>query len=135
MAKRSKPLDEMEIQAIKEHLSRQDKMHAEAKDRSETFYRLISEINTMLGGSASMGVPGIRQDVKMLKEDVEKLKKSDSMRGKWLINLNSIPGAIITLLMIIGSVMGIISTYKSLTKEPTEKTQTEIQQREPSHTQ
>jgi hypothetical protein len=125
MAKR-KTVEDMEISAIKEHLSRQDKMHTEARERNEAFYRMISEINTMLGGSASMGVPGIRQDVKVLKDDVEKLKKSDSMRGKWLINLNSIPGAIITLLMIIGSVLGIISTYKTLTKvEPTPKPQTE----------
>jgi hypothetical protein len=97
---------------------------------------MISEINTMLGGSASMGVPGIRQDVKVLKEDVDKLKKSDSMRGKWLINLNSIPGAIITILMVIGSVMGIINTYKNLTKtEPTEKQKSEQQRTEPPRTQ
>lgn len=111
MAKR-KPTQDMEVQQIKDHLGRQDKT--------------LQEILFILGGSSAMGVTGMRQDVKDLKLDVDKLKKSDSMRGKWLINLNSIPGALITILMVIGSILGIISTYKTLTKvEPKPTPQTE----------
>jgi hypothetical protein len=40
------------------------------------------------------------------------------MRFKWLINLNSIPGAIITIIMIVGSVLGIIKTFQDVTKAP-----------------
>lgn len=123
MAKqRPKSVDDMEIQAIKEHLIKQDKMWAEEKKKSEEIidrlYELIKEINTILGGSASLGVAGMRQDVKDLKTDVHKLKQSESERGKWIINISSIPGMAITLIMLIGSVLGIISTVKNLTKEP-----------------
>lgn len=122
MAKRRpQSVEDMEIQAIKDHLSRQDKMWAEekekAKETNKRFYDLISEINTILGGSASLGVPGMRQDVKELKLDVNKLKQSDSMRGKWLLNFSSIPGAIVTLIMVIGGILGIIGTIKDLTKK------------------
>lgn len=123
MAKqRPKPTDDMEIQAIKDHLVRQDKMWADEKKKSEEItdrlYELIKEINTILGGSAALGVAGMRQDVKDLKLDVQKLKQSESERGKWIINISSIPGMAITLIMLIGSVLGIISTIRSLTKEP-----------------
>jgi hypothetical protein len=99
-----KPSQDMEVQQIKDHLGRQDKT--------------LQEILFILGGSSAMGVTGMRQDVKDLKIDVDKLKKSDSMRGKWLINLNSIPGAIITIIMIVGSVLGIIKTFQDVTKAP-----------------
>lgn len=130
----------MEIQAIKEHLIKQDKMWAEEKKKSEEIidrlYELIKEINTILGGSASLGVAGMRQDVKDLKTDVQKLKQSESERGKWIINISSIPGMAITLIMLIGSVLGIISTVKNLTKEPPKATpQTELRlQQEPQRT-
>ena len=95
MAKqRPKPTDDMEIQAIKDHLVRQDKMWADEKKKSEEItdrlYELIKEINTILGGSAALGVAGMRQDVKDLKTDVQKLKQSESERGKWIINISSI---------------------------------------------
>ena len=117
----------MEIQAIKDHLNRQDKMWADERKKNEDItdrlYELITEINTLLGGSAALGVPGMRQDVKDLKVDVQKLKQSESERGKWIINISSIPGMAITLIMLIGSVLGIISTIRSLTKEPPKEKQ------------
>lgn len=143
MAKRKpQSVEDMEIQAIKDHLSRQDKMWAEEKEKvketNKRFYDLISEINTILGGSASLGVPGMRQDVKELKLDVNKLKQSDSMRGKWLLNFSSIPGAIVTLIMVIGGILGIIGTLKDITEStPNTKGQTEqrnTQQPQPSST-
>lgn len=140
MAKRKpQSVEDMEIQAIKDHLSRQDKMWAEekekAKETNKRFYDLISEINTILGGSASLGVPGMRQDVKELKTDVNKLKQSDSMRGKWLLNFSSIPGAIVTLIMIVGGIMGIWDKLIELTSKPSTKSQTEQPtQRQPPHT-
>lgn len=119
MAKRRpKTVDEMEIQGIKDHLSRQDKTLLEAKENHQRLYNLIAEINTILGGSASLGVPGIRQDVKDLKTDVHNLKQSDAKRGLWVINLSSLPGAIVTLIMVIGGVLGIISTGRELMKKP-----------------
>lgn len=140
MAKRKpQSVEDMEIQAIKDHLSRQDKMWAEekekAKETNKRFYDLISEINTILGGSASLGVPGMRQDVKELKTDVNKLKQSDSMRGKWLLNFSSIPGAIVTLIMIVGGIMGIWDKLIELTSKPSTKSQTEQPtRRQPPHT-
>lgn len=117
-----KPTQDMEVQQIKDHLGRQDKT--------------LQEILFILGGSSAMGVPGMRQDVKTLKEDVDKLKKSDSMRGKWIINLNTIPGAIITIVMLVGGVLGIIKTFQDVTKvEPKEKPRTEQQQTPPSRSQ
>jgi hypothetical protein len=100
-----KPTQAMEVQQIKTHLDRQDKT--------------LQEILFILGGSSAMGVSGMRQDVKTLKEDVDKLKKSDSMRGKWIINLN-------TILMLVGGVLGIIKTFQDVTKaQPIVKPQTE----------
>jgi hypothetical protein len=104
MAKRTKPQDDMEVQQIKDHLSRQDVT--------------LKEILFILGGSAAMGVPGVRQDVKDLKVDVDKLKKSEAGRGQWIISLNTIPGAIMTMVMFIGGLLGIWRTVREITKEP-----------------
>lgn len=110
--------EEMELLELREHLTRQDKLLGTQTEKLEGMFTTVKEILTILGGSASMDVPGMRKDVKDLKADVQKLKQSESERGKWIINISSIPGMAITLIMLIGSVLGIISTVKNLTKEP-----------------
>lgn len=99
----------MEVQQIKDHLSRQDVT--------------LKEILFILGGSSAMGVTGMRQDVKDLKADVDKLKKSEAGRGQWIISLNTIPGAIMTLVMFIGGLLGLWKTFRDLTKEPPKEKQ------------
>lgn len=110
--------EEMELLELREHLTRQDKLLGTQSEKLEGMFTTVKEILTILGGSVSMDVPGMRKDVKDLKVKVEALEKAESTRGKWVIPLNTIPGAVITLVMLIGSLLGIVKTIQELTKEP-----------------
>lgn len=126
MAKRPTKED-MEIQALKDHLNRQDKVLIEQNRKQDGLIRTVEEMLTILGGSVAMGIPGMRQDVRDLKNKVEKLEKSEATRGQWIISLNNIPGFIVTAVVFIGGVIGILLGLRDLLKKEPPPQQKEIQ--------
>ena len=118
MAKRRPTKEDMEIQQLKDHLSKQDKMLLEQREKQEGVVTTLKEILFILGGSAAMDVKGLRADVKDLKKDVLELKdyaeKSESTKGQFIIKLNNIPSKIVALFVFIGTLLSIALAIKEL---------------------
>lgn len=118
MAKRRLNKDDMEIQQLKEHLAKQDKMLATQNDKQEGVMITLKEILFILGGSSALDVKGLRADVKDLKKDVQELKtgvdKMQSTKGKFIITLSSIPEKIVAFFVFVGVLLSIALTIKEL---------------------
>lgn len=108
----------MEIQQLKDHLARQDKMLNQQNDKQEGVMVTLKEILFILGGSSAMDVKGLRADVKDLKKDVGELKlgveKMESTKGKFVITLSSIPEKIVAFFVFIGVMLSIALAVKEL---------------------
>jgi hypothetical protein len=118
MAKRRQTKEDMEIQQLKEHLSKQDKTLAEQSLKQEGVMVTLKEILFILGGSASLDVKGLRSDVKDLKKDVLDLKeyveKSENTKGQFIIRLNNIPSKVVAFFVFIGTLLSIALAVKEL---------------------
>jgi hypothetical protein len=117
--------DDMEIQALKDHLSKQDKMLTEQKEEQGRQMTLIKEVLFILGGSSSMDVKGLRQDFRDVRQEVSDVRKEvqkvsdkvqtmESVKGKWIIAVSSIPQKIVAFFVFVGMMLSIALAIKDL---------------------
>lgn len=127
MAKQTK--EQMELAELRTRLSKQDEMLTEQSKKTDNMFDTLKEVLTLLGGSAAMGVVGIRQEVKTLKDTVSELQKREAMAGKWVISVNNIPGFLVTAVMLIGGIFSIIETYRTVFMKEEPKAPVQQEQR------
>lgn len=121
--------EQMELAELRTRLTKQDEMLSEQNKKQDNMFDTLKEVLTLLGGSAAMGVVGIRQEVRTLKEDMELMKKREAMAGKWVISVNNIPGFLVTAVMLVGGILGIIATYRTVFMKELPKAQPQQEQR------